>query len=71
MIELVETYGEKRWKKISQCIGGGKTGAQCGTVALKVSPCLISSQLNTGNEYFALKFERELGNNSNCVFYLA
>ena len=30
LIELVETYGDKRWKKISQCIGGGKTGAQCG-----------------------------------------
>eukprot|EP00026_Physarum_polycephalum_P007867 Phypoly_transcript_07937.p1 GENE.Phypoly_transcript_07937~~Phypoly_transcript_07937.p1 ORF type:complete len:434 (+),score=71.95 Phypoly_transcript_07937:220-1521(+) len=29
LIELVETYGDKRWKKISQCIGGGKTGAQC------------------------------------------
>lgn len=31
LIELVEQFGDKRWKKISQIVGGGKSGAQCGT----------------------------------------
>lgn len=32
LIQLVNDYGDKSWKKIAEHVGGGKTGAQCGII---------------------------------------
>ena len=34
LIQLVNDYGDKSWKKIAEFVGGGKTGAQCGMFSI-------------------------------------
>lgn len=40
LIQLVNDYGDKSWKKIAEHVGGGKTGAQCGMQRLFTAHCL-------------------------------
>lgn len=44
LIQLVNDYGDKSWKKIAEHVGGGKTGAQCGMYSHFHFPsCTLSS----------------------------
>jgi hypothetical protein len=69
LIQLVAEYGEKKWKKVAQLIGGTKTGAQCGkqlTHLTLIEAYLNCLKLNIGSVFCVQKFAKEHGK-FNCT----